>query len=380
MITITNCDWFGERDMRHRIISAVILLVVILLLGASAARGQLAAKEEAARAEELFGALQTFGTDVATHILEKKQETVWLLMTPEERALHFLPGIICWGDSLTYGEEGDGVSFPQVLRERIAAELLEIPVINMGASGEDSITIAGRSGGIPYIVVEDLVIPADTSEVPVVISSEDGRRVVPGHRMDVGINACSIAGVTGTLTTLERVNPDTGYTFRRSEPGEQVAVPAGTKIITEAAADYQDYLSIVYVGTNGGYEDYDDLIAQQNAIIASRVENTDRYLIIGLTDGSREELAEYDAAMYVEYGDKYFNLREFLASSGVAWAGLEPTREDELAKETGVIPPSLMAEDGIHFNPKGYAVIGNVVFEKLNELGYFDEARAELGK
>ena len=84
--------------------------------------------------------------------------------------------------------------------------------------------------------------------------------------------------------------------------------------------------------------------------------------------------------MYVEYGDKYFNLREFLASSGVAWAGLEPTREDELAKETGVIPPSLMAEDGIHFNPKGYAVIGNVVFEKLNELGYFDEARAELGK
>ena len=135
--------------MRHRIISAVILLVVILLLGASAARGQLAAKEEAARAEELFGALQTFGTDVATHILEKKQETVWLLMTPEERALHFLPGIICWGDSLTYGEEGDGVSFPQVLRERIAAELLEIPVINMGASGEDSITIAGRGGGIP---------------------------------------------------------------------------------------------------------------------------------------------------------------------------------------------------------------------------------------
>ena len=366
--------------MRHRTISAVILLAGMLFLGASAARGQAAAKEEAARAEELFGALQTFGTDAATDISEKEQEAVWLLMTPEERALHFLPGIICWGDSLTYGEEGEGVSFPQVLRERITAELLEIPVINMGASGEDSITIAGRSGGIPYIVAEDLVIPADTSEVPVVISSEDGRRVVPGHRMDVGINECSIAGVTGTLTTLERVNPDTGYTFCRSEPGDEVAVSAGTRVITEAAADYQDYLSIVYVGTNGGYEDYDDLIAQQNAIVASRTENTDRYLIIGLTDGSREELAEYDAAMYAEYGDKYFNLREFLASSGVAWAGLEPTREDELAKEAGVIPPSLMAADGIHFNPKGYAVIGNVVFEKLNELGYFDEARAELGK
>lgn len=366
--------------MGHRTISAGILLAGMLLLGASAVRGQAKAEEEAAKEEELFGTLQTLGTDAAADILEKKQETVWSLMTPEERALHFLPGIICWGDSLTYGEEGDGVSFPQVLRERITAELLEIPVINMGASGEDSITIAGRSGGIPYIVAEDLVIPADTSEVPVVISSEDGRRVVPGHRMDVGINECSIAGVTGTLTTLERVNPDTGYTFCRSEPGDELIVPAGTEIITEAAANYQNYLSIVYVGTNGGYDDYDDLIAQQNAIIASRTENTDRYLIIGLTDGGRDELAEYDAAMYAEYGDKYFNLREFLATSGMVWAGMEPTREDELAKEAGVVPPSLVAEDGIHFNPKGYAVIGNAVYEKLDELGYFDEARAALGE
>lgn len=362
--------------MKHRTISAVILLAGMLLLGASAA-GE---KAENERMEVLNEALQIFGTEVASDIREKELETIDSLMTPEERARLSLPGIVCWGDSLTFGWEGEGVSFPQVLKERIAAELLEIPVINMGASGEDSITIAGRSGGMPFIVAEDMVIPADTSEVSVVISSEDGRRAIPGYRMDVGINECSIAGVAGTLTTLERVNPDTGYTFCRSEPGEEVIVPAGTEIITEAAANYQDYLSIVYVGTNGGYKDYDDLIAQQNAIIASRTENTDRYLIIGLTCGSREELAEYDAAMYAEYGDKYFNLREFLASSGMAWSGMEPTRDDELAKEAGVVPSSLMAEDGIHFNPKGYEVIGNAVYEKLDELGYFDGAREALKK
>lgn len=361
--------------MRYRKLSAAILLVCTILLGTCAQQAQKTV--DAASQKEHNDTMQTIAKETAIQLKEKELEVEESLLTPEEVARRSLPGIICWGDSLTYGWYGDGVSFPKVLEERLAREILDIPVINMGACGEDSITIAGRSGGIPYVVSEDMVIGENAEPVPIVFTSEDGRKVLPSFRTDVGINSCSIAGVEGTLTILEPLNPDSAYTFTRSTAGEAVSVSKGTKIITEASAEYQDYLSIVFVGTNGGYTDYDDLIAQQNAIIASRTANTDRFLIIGITNGKQEDMAEYDAAMQAAYGEKYFNLREYMSVYGLANAGLTPTAEDELAMAEGIVPSSLRV-DPVHFTPKGYETIGNAVYEKLNTLGYFDEAREAL--
>lgn len=50
-----------------------------------------------------------------------------------------LPEITCWGDGLTTGSFSDGVSYPDVL-----AELINLPVHNMGVDLEDSATIATR--------------------------------------------------------------------------------------------------------------------------------------------------------------------------------------------------------------------------------------------
>jgi len=38
----------------------------------------------------------------------------------------------------------------------------------------------------------------------------------------------------------------------------------------------------------------------------------------------------------------------------------------------GKVPPSLLA-DYIHFNAKGYTVIGDLIYERMKELGYFDD-------
>lgn len=282
-----------------------------------------------------------------------------------------IPGIICWGDSLTYGYNGEGTSYPSVLEERIKQNIGEIPVVNMGACGEDSITIAGRSGGIPFVTVEDFTIPAGTEAVEVAIGSRDGKEVNVSLYTDVGINECVIAGVLGTLTIQNVGQQGSKYTFVRTEAGEEIQVPEGTEIRTEASEDYKDYLSIVFVGTNGGYENMDELIAQQDAIIASRTANTDKYLVVGITYGTAEGMAEYDRAMYEHYGNQYFCLRSYLSVFGMRDAGLTPTEEDKQQMQQGMVPASLRSDE-VHFTAKSYEVIGNAIYDKLEALGYFE--------
>ena len=65
--------------------------------------------------------------------------------------------INCWGDSMTAGQGGSGVSYPRVLKE-----LTGFPVNNFGVSGENTYEIVDRSaeygdqsGDIMIIEMED---------------------------------------------------------------------------------------------------------------------------------------------------------------------------------------------------------------------------------
>ncbi len=70
-----------------------------------------------------------------------------------------LPGIICWGDSISFGECGEGVTYPDELKKIIDRELidpvrirsgidsLKTPdVLNMGIDSERTLDIAVRQG------------------------------------------------------------------------------------------------------------------------------------------------------------------------------------------------------------------------------------------
>ena len=97
-----------------------------------------------------------------------------------------LPGIVCWGDTLTVGPTG-GVSYPSV-QDLINTNICDaynfraqmeklgdfsssrvvwsdykvmIPVVNMGVYGESAPTIAGRSGAMPYLLSRSVAIPED---------------------------------------------------------------------------------------------------------------------------------------------------------------------------------------------------------------------------
>ena len=138
------------------------------------------------------------------------------LQQEESMSEPVIPGIICWGDSLTYGHNGEGTSYPSVLEKKIKENIDdEISVVNMGACGEDSITIAGRSGGIPFVTASDITIPAEKEAIDVSFLSADGKEVHPSLYTDVGINECEIAGVVGTLSIQNVGQKESKYTFIR---------------------------------------------------------------------------------------------------------------------------------------------------------------------
>ena len=77
-------------------------------------------------------------------------------------------------------------------------------------------------------------------------------------------------------------------------------------------------------------------------------------------------------AMEAEYGEHYINLREYMATKALSDAEIEPTADDERAMQQGSTPPSLLS-DPVHFNAEGYTLIGDLIFEKMLELGFFDD-------
>lgn len=290
----------------------------------------------------------------------------------------YLPGIVCWGDSLTYGAHGGGVTYPLTLEAMIRENLdlpYPVPVVNMGVGGETSITILGRNGAIPYVLSEDLTIPADSTSVDVCYTAKEGQKVAPLRQGAAGVNPVVIGGIEGILSITQEthVSKEFSYQFTRTTPGEAKTVPAGTVIVTDASSKYLNYLPVVYIGQNGGYTDFADLIRQQRAIIDHQTANQDRFVIVGMHTGTAESRAPLEKAMLDEYGDKYINLRQYMATDAMADAGLEPTEEDLRLMAQGSTPYSLMVPDHCHFNSTGYALIGKLIYKTMDKLGYFNK-------
>jgi lysophospholipase L1-like esterase len=159
-----------------------------------------------------------------------------------------------------------------------------------------------------------------------------------------------------------------------------VSVSAGTEIITAASKKNLDYFTVIFIGQNGGWDDPAELIEQQRAIINHQSANSDKFIIIGLHTRTAYEREMLEAAMVTEYGRRYINLREYMSSNGIKDAGLKATREDFEMMVEGRTPPSLLAKDGVRLTPKGYELVGQLVYERMDELGYFREVKRAIAE
>ena len=286
------------------------------------------------------------------------------------------PGIIAWGDSLTAGAGGQGTNYPNVLQQLIKTNIYDIPVINMGVGGENTNTIMGRAGSVPF-VVNSFTIPNDTSKVEITITSSNGNSVSPLRQGDKGVNPVTINGITGTISIEQAsyTSPQFTYYFNRTESGTPVNVADGTIITTATTSqDYQNYIPIVFMGQYEGWsENPEELISQIKSVVNMDKWN-DKYLVLGLTSGTSESRADLELAMQTEFGDRYINLRAIIVKSGLEELGIDASQADLNALNEGSIPPSLLFDE-IHFNSSGYTFIAQVIYDRMVELGYFDKIK-----
>ena len=324
----------------------------------------------------------------------------------------YLPGIVCWGDILTSGSSGN-VSYPDVLKAYIDATIcdiydlsysldanvglsrvewdkykIDIPVVNMGGGHENTYTIMGRAGVIPFVVSEDFTIPAGTDKVELKLASQGGQDVNPLVGGTAGVNNVFINGIEGVLSVEAEAGKYSSYSyyyFNRLEPGKATGVPAGTPIVTDATDKYKDYIHIIFIGTYGGYSSPSELVEQVRMMLARQTKNTDRFLVIGIcsSEGNWYYNSNYfnimDSAMIQAFGDRYVNLRKYLCSDALADAGFPESHEDNLQMQAGVIPSVFKSNAGdTELTAEAYKLLGRLVYDRMDKLGYFDEVKTGL--
>ena len=288
-----------------------------------------------------------------------------------------IPGIVCWGDSLTFGYGGNGESYPATLQRLINENLIDgIPVVNNGVPVEPSHTIMARAG-VWEMYAKEFIIPADCTPVTIKIILRDGMYTNLASFGDGGLNPVTIAGVKGTLKSAYREDDYGWFDFTRLEPGDAVGVSDMTPVIPASSSLYDGYVNIIFMGENGYFKSPEHLISQYQLFIDKR--GLSRYLIIGLTSGNNTSRGELTRQMSEYFGDKYIDMRTELITRGPELVGLERSDGDWYNIQEGILMGYLMS-DAVHLNEYGYRAMGMIVYERMDALGYFDGVKSAIAQ
>ncbi len=404
--------WENEEHknlVRNLIILGVLVVVSLgLLVGMFAVRKQTKAKDELLKAES------DSQRQELSNARKDNLEAIQLAYDADMDAVaQYLPGIVCWGDSLTSGSSGNA-SYPGTLQKYINTYLCDIydfystvdnaqdytrldwtqytvsiPVVNMGSGMENSETVLGRSGVAPFVVSKKFEIPADTEPVQIQFTSEDGKQVKPLTAGSAGLNPVTIGGVEGTITLETNVQSwGQSYYFTRTEAGSAVEVEKGTQIISGSTDAYKDYLHIVWLGTYDSVLDPAKLVSDTKALLSRQAQNPDRYLVLGpctirgsWTSADVTVMDAIDSAMLQAFGNHYINVRKYLLADGMTDAKFTATKEDKTVIQQSMVPISFRSNSttGADLNGTAYRLIGKLVYDRMDTLGYFNEIRQELG-
>lgn len=309
----------------------------------------------------LFGDCYVYATDVTPKL---KQDIIDNVIRENY--------ITCWGDSLTY--LGGWTTRLQ--------ELTGVPVYNGGTGGETSYTIMARQGA-DAIMVNNITIPADTS-TSIILANKGidtglntffGRKVTPLMQRTNHFNPCFLGDIEGELTFTGTDYTDTSgnWIFRRKYVGNSVVIDRPTAIRTNFDINRnKPRLMVIFMGENDSYvkdeNEVKGLINRHKLMI--KHSHCYDYIVLGLSNGTRDNRLIYETMMKEEFGRRFISLREYLNEYGLKDLGLEPTEEDKVRMESGQVPKTLLA-DNVHYTEPCKIVIGNMIYKRLKELNIF---------
>lgn len=183
-----------------------------------------------------------------------------------------IKGIVCWGDSLTYGVGGGNITYPATLYTLISKNLGDIPVYNLGVGGESSKQIMARNGALGIKILTDLTIPAEKMAIKINLQLTDGTNAAILRQGKRGIETVSINGIPGQLSIEQEsvTSENYAYYFTRETAGREVRVTEGTLIQIDSSLKYKNYIPIIFIGTNGGWSTPDELIEQIESMVTGQ--------------------------------------------------------------------------------------------------------------
>ena len=332
----------------------------------------------------------------------------------------YLEDIVCWGDSITagacktnvssaeqygidldsLGSASEGASYVTVLRNLIIDRVYSgISVRGCGVGGEATSTIASRADTETYYLYLNgaVTISSGAVTIPLVHYSSGGRVGILRQGGGDELNPVTIVGkdeggneisVTGTISVSLSADAPSGtdirtcdakylkYTFTRDDgKSDALSFVSGARVISKASYIYDGRTCIIFMGENGGYADINELIKQQEEILKA-AGNPEYYLIISTTSGSNESRSALRDALTERWGEHYINMGDELNSSRKSYEFAGFSEEVILSVLENIAAGTvtkLLINDTCHPNAVGYAVVGNVIFERLFKLGAFDE-------
>ncbi len=284
--------------------------------------------------------------------------------------------IVGWGDSLTAGAGGNGVTYLTTLQGLLGNGY---EVINCGVGGETAATIAARQGGVPAYLKKGFVLPETTEEVIIsknsakgnTFTNKYGKQISPLIQGDgYSVNPCYIKGLKCTLSYDYLLK---NWKIRRDVASKQkTTVAANTPLTFYGAKAYRNpYAQIIWMGQNEeGHSSNEQLIEYYRSMI--EFTGSKNYVVIGLHTGTRESRAALEKDMAEAFGQNYINWREYICSvDALKDAGLKPTDEDLKAIAEGYLPPAFWSTktDAVHVNAICYKLLGQQVYKRCQLLG-----------
>lgn len=294
---------------------------------------------------------------------------------------------ICYGDSLTAGsdaafDETTGTGPYVSVLKRLLGDKWN--TLNKGIGGEDSATIAGRQGGVPFYITNDINLPADTSQVALPKDTdEEGGEIGLGIANKCNsyvsytkkllcqgglINPITINGIECTLTKTGQYTA-TEYQIKRNTAGEATKLLKGSFIYTQEmkVATTAD-MCVIFIGQNGGYDSAETLVKQVKSMIQF-CNCGEQYITITSHGNGYENIRE---AFDAEFGAKNINLQTYLPNYGIRDAiryGLA-TKEDMDGHvwDDGTLKPN----NDVHLTTLGYAVVAHKIYETMRNIGYVE--------
>lgn len=278
------------------------------------------------------------------------------------------PAIICPGDSLTAGAQGNGTTYPGVLQSLLSSSGYQNQVANGGVGGETSVTICARFGANPFMVLPRLgMIPASGScDVDLIdINGQPTRPMLQGSTSS-DIWTGSLNGVVGYLQIVkpnggQTWDPANYYTFTRLTAGSAVVCNRPTPFRTTYSESKRGDIQVIWIGQNGPSNER--AIADARALFNHGTAVKRKALFISKPSSTDAE----DSAWHDAFGRNFIAIRKYLVEYGLADAGITPTAQDLIDISNGVVPTSLRG-DSVHLNAAGYTIVGQQVFKRLVEL------------